>query len=228
MRIRFALFVLILGSCGVALGQNVIYARLGGNVTSIRGQKIYLRPGVTMAIGRHHCFSDHSGWLGASGWAIELVWTNKRALLKDKAIGGGAGDVGFGDIYCSVALLEIPLLVTFDRALSDKIKLEMHFGIALSLAIDDRSRRERKGKIWLRPEEYEDYPIDYKYNPGDPTIYSSGGTTFNAGIGISFSSFSVDVRFSPAMGCKFDTISSIKLKETPDTIHFFITYNIYR
>ena len=54
MRIRFALFVLILGSCGVALGQNVIYARLGGNVTSIRGQKIYLRPGVTMAIGRRH------------------------------------------------------------------------------------------------------------------------------------------------------------------------------
>ncbi|GEM_PF-2384396 len=225
---RTSLLIVILPLCIAKQtpAQDYFYIRAGGNYTIFRGEKTYLQAGSSFGIGRQWNYRNRSGWSKGIGWALELVYTNKRALLKNKTVGGGLSYdyiVSYEDIHCSVTSFEIPVLLTFDYPLYKKLKAHFNMGPALSLGIKDRSRSYRQKVKLLEPDQRSNYPFDYVVNPGDPTIADSWGLVFNLGAGISYSSFSFDILLSPALLYEIATITAINFYETPDTFHSFIT-----
>lgn len=231
MRYIKILILFILVTPSLSNAQNTSYVRAGINYTTFRGEKTYLQTGSTFCIGYQWNDSRIARWFKASSLALEFLYTNKKAILKNKTIGaispGGYLDiVYYDDIYFSVSLIEIPLLLTYSFPVSQKLKLQFHLGPDVSIAVKDKSKVKRRMIKSLEPNEGANFPFDYIYNPGDPTILWSGGYLLNFGFCLSFSHFSFDIRFSPALSYEFVTIRSINMHETPDTVHFLITFRM--
>jgi hypothetical protein len=231
MRTNLLIIVISLIVVTQAAAQKYVYLIAGGNCTTFRGEKTYLQAGSSIGVGRQWDKRDNPGWLKNTAWALEIIRTEKRALLKNKTIGGGLDYddiVSYNDIYCSLVTLETSVLFIFERSLYKKLKLNYYLGPALSIPIMDRSRKYRQRVKLLEPDQRSNYPFDYVVNPGDPMLADNWGFIFNFGIGLFISSISFDIRLSPALLYEIATITAINFHETPDTFHTFITlkYNI--
>ncbi len=223
------LFLFMITSTHLLNAQGRPYFRVGTNLTAFRGEKTYLQMGTTLCAGYQWKKSRIAKWFKASGLALEFVYTNKKATLKNKTIGGGLGYddyVSYNDIYCSVFLYEIPVLLVYDFPLNKKLRVQLNFGPAMSLALVDKSRIVRRRNEPLPLNKRTNYPFDYVVNPGDPSIFTSGGYLLNFGFGLSSTHFSLNIRFSPALSYEFVTIRAVDFHEIPDTVHFLFTLKL--
>lgn len=200
--------------------------KIGGNFTHIDVANCSEQAGISLGIYREwHIW--RSFFLDG-----EVMFTSKRAVIKNKRIHFYPGCIYTYDIHCSYGFIELPILLKFYVPTTGNIKFQFHAGPSISLGmIDNSSKEERSEGYSVSPMEYDEsksYQYDYGeiFDPGLLWPYkvfnSFLGLNFGVGINLSYYKFEIRYHRSTIWSAYTDS-SLLELEENYYTIHFLLS-----
>lgn len=211
--IVFVLVVLPVANSNSQVGFNYMF---GGNYSKFRRARNELEIGFSLGIGHE--------WKVFNNMNIssELHYSFLRADLIGVVITSG-WDVDSGHLYnlnCSIGSLEIPLLVKYYYQLAKDIKLHILLGPSLSIGLLDSSEKDQ---VADEPIHIANMQYDYIHaeDPGELYILDSSGFRLNVGVGLVWSAFSFECRYSRAM-FDIETLNMVRLNDELNGYHFML------
>lgn len=216
MKKRLLLAVLAMLPACIAFAQGGYTLKAGGTYANLRAQGSTPDWGIALGIGREWRISKRTSL------ALEVMYTAKKTQLRNKTVAHEYYWVGGQavNIFCDVRYLDIPLLWKYCRPLAKSVCVELYAGPSLEIAIKDQSRLEHLYNI---DTPQRDLKYDYVFSQDDDPWpwFGRSGLNVNGGIGMHWSRFTFEFRYSRALN-DVDVIAHTAMRKGLDSCQFLI------
>lgn len=213
----------------ISIAQNNYYLKAGLNTAKFRTEKIVTQRGITMGGG----YAFHVSKIKNSFIALELLYTTKKALLKDRTVlqFKDVKYVGYiEDIEFNYHYLEFPLKYGWRINLSKNKEIILFSGFTWNIPLYYRGVEKIKHLFSIPRKELENQPYDYwvvDLDESAPAILLAlGKSTLDCifALKINFNFLSVEFNYSRAIH-ETKEFSSLTLRDKIDTYTITMGYN---